>query len=90
MSYETSPNEAWVSIRRIIVALPLILVAPEPVRNEILFEFQKLVRNGFVYDAARAYLTASQPIRSLLQAQIDQLDLPGQKAFSDALQKLLS
>jgi len=25
MSYETSPNEAWISIRRIIVATPLVL-----------------------------------------------------------------
>jgi len=47
MSYETSPNEAWISIRRIIVAMPLILVAPEPVRQKILFEFQQLIRNGF-------------------------------------------
>lgn len=90
MSYETSPNEAWISIRRIIVAMPLVLVAPEPVRQKILFEFQQLIRNGFVDDAARCYLTASSPIRSLLQAQIEQFDLPRQKNFSDALQKIRS
>jgi hypothetical protein len=90
MSYETSPNEAWISIRRIIVATPLILIAPEPVRKKILFEFQQLVRNRFVDAAARSYLAASEPIRSLLQTQIDQLDLPEQKAFLDALQTLRS
>lgn len=90
MSYKTSPNEAWVSIRRIIVATPLILIAPEPVRKEILFEFQQLVRNRFVDAAARSYLAASRPIRSLLQTQIDQLDLPEQKVFLDALQTLRS
>src|SRR5450631_2388624 len=90
MSYETSPNEAWISIRRIIVAMPLVLVAPEPVRQKILFEFQQLIRNGFVDDAARCYFTASSPIRSLLQAQIEQVDLPRQKNFSDALQKIRS
>ena len=90
MSYETSPNEAWISIRRIIVAMPLVLVAPEPVRQKILFEFQQLIRNGFVDDAARCYFTASSPIRSLLQAQIEQFDLPRQKNFSDALQKIRS
>jgi hypothetical protein len=88
MSYETSPNEAWISIRRIIVAMPLVLVAPEPVRQKILFEFRQLIRNGFVDDAARCYFTASSPIRSLLQAQIEQFDLPHQKNFSDALQKI--
>jgi hypothetical protein len=89
-SYETSPNEAWISIRRIIVAMPLVLVAPEPVRQKILFEFQQLIRNGFVDDAARCYFTASSSVRSLLQAQIEQLDLPRQKNFSDALQKIRS
>jgi hypothetical protein len=90
MSYETSPNEAWISIRRIIVAMPLVLIAPESVRKEILFEFQHLIRDGFVDDAARSYLTASQPVRSLLQTQIEQLDLPQQKNFSNALQKIRS
>ena len=90
MSYETSPNEAWISIRRIIVAMPLVLVAPEPVRQKIIFEFQQLIRNGFVDDAARCYFTASSSIRSLLQTQIEQLDLPRQKTFSDALQKIRS
>jgi len=90
MSYETSPNEAWISIRRIIVAMPLVLAAPEPVRQRILFEFQQLIRNGFDDDAARSYVTAPGSVRSLLQTQIEQLDLPRQKKFSDALQRLRS
>jgi hypothetical protein len=90
MSYETSPNEAWISIRRIFVAMPLVLVAPEPLRQRILFEFQQLVRHGFQGEAARSYLTASEPVRALLQGQVEQLDLRRQKAFSDAVQKLRS
>jgi hypothetical protein len=70
--------------------MPLVLVAPEPVRQKILFEFQQLIRNGFVDDAARCYFTASSSVRSLLQAQIERLDLPRQKDFSDALQKIHS
>ena len=58
MSYETSPNEAWISIRRIIVAMPLVLIAPDPVRKSILFEFQQLIRNGFLEDAVRSYMKA--------------------------------
>jgi hypothetical protein len=90
MSYETSPNEAWISVRRIIVAMPLVLIASEPIRHKILFEFQQLIRHGFVDDAARSYLTASGSVRSLLQTQIEQLDLPRQKSFSNALQKIRS
>jgi len=88
MSYETSPNEAWISIRRIIVAMPLVLAAPEPVRQKILFEFQQLIRNGFVDDAALSYSSASGAVRSLLQTQIEQVDARQQKNFSNALQKI--
>jgi hypothetical protein len=90
MSYENSPNEAWISIRRIMVAMPLVLVAPQPVRQRILHEFQQLIRNGFTNEAARSYLVAPASVRSLLQAQIDQLNLSEQKAFSDQLQKIRS
>jgi hypothetical protein len=90
MSYETSPNEAWISIRRIIVAMPIVLVAPEPLRQRILFEFRQLIRYGFVEEAARSYSSVPGPIRSLLQTQIDQLDPREQKVFSDALQSLRS
>jgi hypothetical protein len=88
MSYETSPNEAWISIRRIVVALPLVLIASQPLRDQILSEFQQLIRDGFVDVAARSYLAASESVRSLLQTQIEQLARPQQKAFSEVLQKL--
>jgi hypothetical protein len=88
MSYETSPNEAWISIRRIVVALPFILVASEPLRERILSEFKGLVGDGFIDVTVRSYLTSSAPIRLLLQNQIDQLPLTRQKAFSDLLLKL--
>jgi hypothetical protein len=86
-SYETSSNEAWISIRRTTAAVPLVLIAPEPQRKQILTEFQQLIRNGFVTEAARAYLSASQPVRSLLQTNIEQLNASQQKAFLNALQK---
>ncbi len=90
MSYDTSPNEAWISIRRIIVAMPVVVIAPEPLRQKILFEFQQLIRNGFADDAAHSYSTSSGPIRSLLETQVERLDPPRQKQFSNALQRIRS
>jgi hypothetical protein len=90
MSYETSPNEAWISIRRTMVAIPLLLIAPEPLRLKIINEFQQLICNGFADNAARSYLAAPQSIRSLLLTQVELLNFPQQKSFSDALQKLRS
>lgn len=90
MSFETSPNEAWVAVRRTIVAIPVVHAAPEAVRQKILDEFQNLVRHKFVDIPARSYLKASDQTRALLRSRIEQLDLPSQKAFSDQLQKLRS
>lgn len=88
MSYETSPNEAWISIRRIIVAMPVLLLVPEPLREQILHEFRLLILHGFAGDAARSYLAAPESIRSLLQPRIEQLGPPQRRAFSDALSRL--
>jgi hypothetical protein len=88
MSYETSPNEAWISIRRTVVALPLVLIASEPLRDTILSEFKRLIRDDFVDVAASSYLASSEPVRLLLQTQVGQLTRARQKAFSDRLQKL--
>ena len=90
MSYAASPNEAWISVRRIFVATPLLLNTPEPLRQNILQEFGQLVSHGFVDEAARSYLSAPLSIRALLQTKIEQLDLTRRKGFSEALQKARS
>jgi hypothetical protein len=90
MSYDTSPHEAWIAVRRIVVAIPVLLSAPESIRQKILIEFQDLIRRGFVEMPARSYLDASDSARALLQSRVEQLDPRSQKLFSDTLQKLRS
>jgi len=90
MSYETAPNEAWISIRRTGVAVPQLLIVPEPLQLKILSEFQQLIKDGFADGAAHSYLAAPQHIRSLLLARVEQLDPAQQTTLSDALLKLRS
>jgi hypothetical protein len=90
MSYETSPNEAWIATRRTALAIPVVLSAPEPMRQKILTEFQNLIRQRYAEIPARSYLRASGPTRALLQSRIEQLDASSQKTFADALQRLRS
>ena len=90
MSYETAPNEAWIAIRRIVVAIPVLRVAPESVRQKVLSEFETLIRHGFVETTARAFSDASDATRQLLQSRVDQLDPRNQKHFSETLHKLRS
>ena len=85
MSYKTSPNEGWLGVRRILVAVPVLLVAPVPVQQMILSEFERLVMNWMVENPARVYYSASGPVRALLQSRIDKLDANNKKLFYDAL-----
>jgi hypothetical protein len=87
-SYDTSPSEAWISIRRINVALPLLFQMGDGLRNTVLSEFQRLIRSGFVQETARSYSQSSAPVRSALETRIEQLTAAEQKAFSAALQDL--
>jgi hypothetical protein len=89
-SYETSPNEAWVAVRRVVVAVPVLLSAPEAIRQTILTEFQNLVRHRFFDMPARAYLRAPAPAQALLQSRIEQLDPRNQEIFYETLRKLRS
>jgi hypothetical protein len=89
-SYETAPNEGWIAIRRTILAMPLVQLTAEPLQEQIIGEFQQLVQNGFVHEAALSYSTASASIRALLQARIERLDARQQKAFWDETEKIRS
>jgi hypothetical protein len=90
MSHETSPYEAWIAVRRIVLAVPVVLAMPEALRQQILIEFQNLVRQGFVEMPVRVYFNATPAVRSLLQTCLDQLDAKENAAFAEALSKLRS
>jgi muconolactone delta-isomerase len=87
-SYESSPNESWIAVRRVVVAMPVILLVPEPLRSEILREFRSLIRNRLIDDAARSFVHASQRVRLLLLAEVGKLDVADQRAFSEILLRL--
>jgi hypothetical protein len=88
MSYETSPNEAWVGIRRIIAAMPVLALLSQPLQEKVLGEFERLAQSGFVYEAARSYAGASTSTRPLLLDRIQRLDAKEQKLFWDEVEKI--
>ena len=88
MSYETSPNEAWIGIRRIIAAMPVLALLSQPLQDKVLAEFEQLVRSGFVYEAARSYAGASTSTRALLLDRIQRLEAKEQKLFWNEVEKI--
>ncbi|MCL8485495.1 MULTISPECIES: hypothetical protein [Bradyrhizobium] len=87
-SYQTGPNEAWIAVRRTILASPVITRAPDGVKAEILDEFGTLVRRGFVDVVAKAYVSAPSQAQALLKSRIDQLDSRAQTSFAKAVESL--
>ncbi|WP_316218988.1 hypothetical protein [Bradyrhizobium sp. SZCCHNR2026] len=87
-SYEISPHEGWLGLRRMMVTIPIIQTVPEPLREQVLTEFQNLIRDKLPEIPARLYLGASGSTRALLQVRIDQLDVKSREAFAAMLQQL--
>lgn len=87
-SYRMSPHEAWISIRRNPVAVSVLMVAGEPLRQQILLEFGHLLRDGFFDDAARSYARGAKQAQELLANEVEKLDLQQKAAFQAALRKV--
>jgi hypothetical protein len=83
MSYETSPNEGWLGLRRVTVAIPVLPAARYPLQQKILTEFEGLIRSRLIEIPAHLYSSVSEPIRVLLQSRIDGLDANTRKRFLD-------
>ena len=86
MSYETSPNEGWIAIRRNIVTAPLVLIAPEPIKDKILSEFEQ-VSTYYPQEAARSYQSVNEQAQTLLRQRVGQLGQQSQKEFWEATTK---
>jgi hypothetical protein len=87
-SYEVSPHEGWIGLRRAMVTIPIIKTVPDPLREQVLAEFQKLIRDKLPEIPARLYLGASDSTRAILQPPIDLLDSKSRQAFASMLQQL--
>uniref|UniRef100_E6VP87 Uncharacterized protein n=1 Tax=Rhodopseudomonas palustris (strain DX-1) TaxID=652103 RepID=E6VP87_RHOPX len=88
-SYDTSPREAWLAVRRIAIAAPVASLAPEATRGKIASEFRRLLLDGYVELPAQSYARSHQGVRELLDAEIQQLDVRTQSRFKAAVAKLL-
>jgi hypothetical protein len=87
-SYEISPHEAWIGLRRAMVTIPIIQTVPDPLREQVLAEFESLINDKLPEIPARLFLSASDAVRAILQPRIDRLDPKSRQAFASMLQEL--
>jgi hypothetical protein len=88
MSYDASPHEAWISIRRNPVAVRSLTIAAGSLQNQIVSEFLHLIRDGFSDAAAMSYVRATEPGQAMFRAHLSRLDPAQRNAFDDALRKI--
>jgi hypothetical protein len=87
-SYDASPNEAWISIRRTALAVPVASIAPEPIQKKIVAEWRTLIESGYIEMPAQAYVRSHQSVRDLLDAEIERFDRSTRAQFRVAVHKL--
>ena len=88
LSYQTSPNEGWISVRRNFVATPLIPILPPDLRDSAEQEFEQLVADGFEAEAAKSFVRAQPAVQTSLQARLQHLAPARQEAFQTAVHQL--
>lgn len=88
MSFDNSPNEAWIAIRRSLAAMPFADRAPSIIRVKVAIDFGLLIRNGYFEEAARSYLAASDPMRATLTIELEKTTQVQQKRMLYALENL--
>jgi hypothetical protein len=87
-SYAVSPHEAWIGLRRAMVTIPIVQTIPDPLREQVLAEFENLINDKLPEIPARLFLSASDAARAILQPRIDRLDPKSRQAFASMLQEL--
>lgn len=86
MSYTEGPNEGWIAFRRNPVALAAFSSLPEPLENQVLSEFARLVSSRFDLEAASALAGPGWPVREKLLASLASLSENDRRRFAKVLE----
>ena len=94
LSYQTGPNEGWLSIRRNRLAIAIYPSLPSDLQQAVADEFVQLVKSDLMTDAADILAGPGTPVRSVLLRRLQGMDetklrslsmLLARKGIDDAL-----
>ena len=88
MSYKLAPNEAWIAVRRSVIAFPVYPLMEKSDQAKVLQEFAGLVDNNFYVEAARIWMTLPDVIRSDIIPALNRLPTKDQMGFARAVRRL--
>jgi hypothetical protein len=87
MSYELSPNEGWIALRRNPVAFERFRQLPADLAETAIHEFIQLLLSNFFEPAAAIFTGPAWPERELILAHLTQISSEQRRFFADALQQ---
>lgn len=85
MSYSWGPNESWIAIRRNPLALRVFSSLPPEIADQVLSEFEGLVRSEFYQEAANILAGPGWVIHEKLLDRLAPLHTASRRAFARAL-----
>jgi hypothetical protein len=85
MSYRLGPYEGWIAVRRDRIALASFQALPPDLRQRAVSEFVRLVRWGFIIEAADIAAGPARPLRAMLFPELKRLTYEQRHAFADAI-----
>lgn len=88
MSYKLAPHEAWIAVRRSVIAFPVYQFMEKSDQAKVITEFAGLVDNHFYVEAATIWMTLPDIIRSDLAPALNTLPVKDQKGFARAVRRL--
>ena len=74
LSYQTGPNEGWLSIRRNRLAIAIYPSLPNDLKETAADEFVQLVKSDLITDAADILAGPGTPVRSVLLRRLQGMD----------------
>lgn len=86
MSYETGPNEGWVSLRRNRFALAIASQLPAALREKVFDEFLLLIQSGFVEEAAANFVGPGWSVRNELLPRLSIVNRANRERFARRIQ----
>ncbi|RXH41882.1 hypothetical protein XH94_04235 [Bradyrhizobium zhanjiangense] len=84
-SYTAGPYEGWIALRRNRLALAAFPAFSDAMRSEVLSEFEKMVDDGFIDEAAANLMGVGWPHREQLLAALGSADILSRQGLSKRL-----
>jgi hypothetical protein len=86
MSYQSGPNEAWIAVRRLPLALDVFQSLPSDLAEQTLSEFAGLVRSGRYADAANILAGPGWVVKEQLLSRLVRVEEADRRKFAMVLE----